>query len=406
MNSRVKKASLLIVLLVIVAMMLTACQLNDTLEDKLTENDLVAKITYHVNGEGSKVGQNSTFKTADMYYQAGSKAFNIGVDECVEFNITRDNYTLAGWYYPATNEDGSIKYIDEENDIVELGDAFDFSTYVAKSGDVIDLYAKWFKDQGLVYVLVADDLDNNQLVYGENTYEEGDVLKNEEFYNGYINLPTEDPLNLNGDTRSGYTFVGYYEDAECRVPCSGRVDSTGEEEDVKIYAKYLPSGWTVIKNPSDFEKIFAVTDKEINGKYYIANDIDGKDEDAITIFAGTQFKATIKSNGFTVSNFKFTSDTLSPIKRETVSIFGDITSDAIIRDITFSNFNVSVISTKARFYAYFFASEIDKDATISNVFIDGGTMDATSSNWGNKSDWIGAGHDGITVNSENPPIVK
>lgn len=402
MNSRVKKASLLIVLLVIVAMMLTACQLNDTLEDKLTENDLVAKITYHVNGDGGKVGQNSTFKTADMYYQAGSKAFNIGVDECKEFNITRDNYTLAGWYYPATNEDGSIKYIDEENDIVELGDAFDFSTYVAKSGDAIDLYAKWFKDQGLVYVLVADDLPDNQLVYGGNTYEEGDVLKNEEFYNGYIYLPDGDPLNLNGDT--GYTFVGYYEDAECRVLRSGRVDSTGEEEDVKIYAKYLPSGWTVIKNPSDFEEIFAVTDKEINGKYYIADNIDGKDEDAITISAGTKFNATIKGNDFTISNFKFTSDTLSPIKRETVSIFGDITSDAQISDITFSNFNVSVISTKARFYAYFFASEIDEGADISDVIIDGGTMDATSSNWGNKSDWIGAGHDGITVN--NPPTSK
>lgn len=393
MNSRVKKTSLLIILLVIVAMMLTACKLNDTLEDKLNENNLVAKITYHVNGEGCKVSGNETFNSADIYYQAGSKAFNVGVDTTVDFSITRENYNLSGWYYPATNEDGSVKYIDKEKDIVELGNPFDFSTYVAKSGDEIDLYAKWSKNQGIVYVLATEEMIGNQLVYGEKTYEAGDVLKNEDFgIYEYIDIPNGDPFG----GKSGYTFVGYYSDAECKTPLPGRVNRTGEEEDVKIYVKYLPSDWTVIDDDTDFANIFSATD----GKYYIVKDLDGTKVNEITLSANATFSGIIKGNGHTIANFKFKNGTI--IDFDTLSVFGEITSGAEISDITFRGLNVSFSANRKQFEAYFFASKIQDGAKISNVTIDGGTMEVKSKLWLNENDgWvIGTAHEGITVGSE------
>ncbi len=396
MKSRAKRTSLLIVLLVIVAMMLTACKLNDTLEDKLDQYNLSALITYHVNGEGCKVSGSESFNSADIYYQAGAKAFNVGEDTTVDFSITRENYALVGWYYPATNEDGSVKYIDKEKDIVELGEKFDFSTYVAKSGDKIDLYAKWAKNQGIVYVLASEETIENRLVYGDKTYEAGDVLKNEGFgIYEYIDMPTGDPF----DGKAGYAFVGYYSDAECKKPLSGRVNRTGEEEDIKIYVKYLPSDWIVIKDGADFAKIFSATD----GKYYIANNIDGNGAEEIKVSANATFSGIIRGNGYTIANFKFKNGSIKSF--DDISVFGEITSSAEISDITFHGLNVS-FSASMQFYAYFFASKIQDGAKISNVTIDGGTM-KKHNNWvNNESDgWIiGTAHEGIKISQE--PIKK
>lgn len=438
MNSKARKICLLVVMLVILASILTACQLNDTLEDKLDKYDLKAKITYHANG--GNVNDTIGLSSAAVYYKEGDKVYNMMVDKKKDgtLSVSRDNYTFVGWFYPEKNEDGSLKYNDD--DLVELGDAFDFSSYVAKDGDSIDLYAKWVKNQSVQYLLATEDMINNQLVYTDNnqtiTVNAGECVSVEPFEKSYIEEKTMDPLM---NKASDYSFVGYYYDAECKNPVKWPIESTNEDKDITIYVKYVPSEWTIIKTAAEFASIFGEqvdedgkefyaydpSNKEkyyesITGKYYIKNDIDGTitgtdgaEDTCITIHVATDitFSGVIMGNGFTVSNFSFQNDSVASYS--SASIFGDIESGAVIENITFKDINVSYkANSKAKILAYFFAGDIKDDATISNVEIDGGTMTVNltqdKSAWLNETEMcpIYSGNDKITITTAPTLEVK
>lgn len=398
MNSKARKICLLIGLLVILATLLTACQLNDTLDDKLEQYNLKAKITYNANG-GSVNGNELT--SADIYYKEGDKAFNAGIGDKIDgtFSVIRENYTLIGWFYPQKNEDGSLKY-NERTNLVELGDAFDFATYVAKAGDEIELYAKWAKNQSIKYVLASESLIDNQLVYtmddktitklayrqiqddeDEIAYEESYVIESEEFgiYSS-IEERDDDPL---GGVAKNYSFVGYYSDAECTTPVKWPISRTDSGEDITVYAKYLPSEWTVVSTKDEFASIF--TKKNNSGKYYLKNDIDGAGK-KINLISDKTFSGVIMGNGFTASNFVFTQ---TGITMANLAMFGEIKSGAVIENITFKDFSMSLTASKnARITAYFLALSIANDATFTNVVLDGGSMTvnlgASNSMWLNK----------------------
>lgn len=374
MNSKVKKLGLLIIMLVLVAMTLTACQLSNTLEDKLDKYGLSAQISYH--GNGGRINDNEALLVADVYYQAGDAALNLGVDKKTgTLSVVRTNYTFGGWYYPATNPDGSIRYIDKENDLAELGEEFDFGTYRAAEGDVIHLYAKWLSKQSVKYLLAPEPTISDQLTYKNVTYYADNtesVLRTENFGDStYISSPRYDPL---GDKDKTYSFVDYYYDKECTSPVVWPVNmDTTIDGDIYIYARYLSKEWTVVDTASDFIKIFNGTD----GKYYIKNNIDGKDSfgrnASVTLGENTTFSGIIQGNGFTISNFDF----VNAMVRDgsTVSIFGAIASGAKITDITFKDFNASFKpNTGCKISAYFFASDIADDAVISNVTVNGGEL--------------------------------
>lgn len=405
-NSKMRKIGLLIVLLVLVAMTLTACQLNDTVEDKLEKYGLSARITYHANG--GFVNDNEVLLSADIYYEEGSKALNLGIDEKEgTLSVKRNNYIFVGWYYPATNSDGSVKYIDKEKDIVELGSAFDFSKYVVTSGDAIDLYAKWTTKQSVLYVLAPETRINNELTYvadggnsitvstwnGEDdvlaTNENGQlkyVLKEEQFGDyTYINERTTDPLTKKA---TNYSFVGYYTDAECTQPVTWPIRKTDSEDNIIVYAKYLTSEWTVVKTASEFMKMF--NSANINGKYYIKNDIDGTGKDAISVNIYRTFTGVILGNGFKISNFSFVNTSLN--NGNAVSIFGSIGNGAKIENITFENCSASYkANTKSKIMVYYFASDIASDAEISDVTINGGEVKidlrSSESEWLNQAEY-------------------
>lgn len=413
MNSKAKKICLLAVMLVILATILTACQLNDTLEDKLNQYGLSAKITYYANG-GSVNGNNS-LSSAELYYKEGSKAYNAGIDDKTDgtFSVSRENYSFIGWYYPQKNGDGSLKY-NEKTNLVELGEAFDFENYVAKSGDAIELYAKWAKNQSIKYVLASEVLIGDKLVYeddakdtitklaykdiadgeDENTY----VIASEDFgIYEYVNERSGDPL---GGLATNYSFVGYYSDAECQNPVKWPIYRTDEERDIIVYAKYLPSEWTVVSTADEFASIFSKEDN--TGKYYIKNDIDGTGK-TVTLKANATFNGVLNGNGFSVSNFTFNGNVNNYAR---ASIFGDIAENAEIKDITFNNTNVSFVASRnANITVYFFASDIEDDANITNVVINGGNMEVFLTNgtptWLNSTEtcplYNGSERQGITV---------
>lgn len=399
MNSKARKICLLIGLLVILATLLTACQLNDTLDDKLEQYNLKAKITYNANG-GSVNGNELT--SADVYYREGDKAFNAGIGEKIDgtFSVIRENYTLIGWFYPQKNEDGSLKY-NERTNLVELGDAFDFATYVAKAGDEIELYAKWAKNQSIKYVLASESLIGNKLVYtmddktitklayrqiqddeDETAYEESYVIESEEF-GIYTSIEERNDDPLDGEA-TNYSFVGYYSDAECKTPVKWPIARTDSGEDIIVYAKYLPSEWTVVSTKDEFASIF--TRKNNSGKYYLKNDIDGGGR-KVNIVADKTFSGVIMGNGFTASNFIFANTAISRIG--SFALFGEIKSGAVIENITLKNISMSLAPSKnVSVTAYFLALDIANDATFTNVVLDGGTMTvnlgASNSKWLNR----------------------
>lgn len=372
MKSKVRKIGFLIALLVLVAATLTACQLNATIDEKLDKYGLSAQITYHANG--GRINGNETLYFADVYYKEGSKALNLGIDEKNgSLSVVRENYSFIGWYYPAKNADGSIQYTNEEKDEVVLSDEeFDFSSYRAKTGDEIHLYALWMAEQQVNYLLAPEDKIDNKLVIGDKTYlanvNDADNRLREEKFDSQISISKpKDPFN---GKATNYTFVEYYTDAECTNPVKWPVKRTGESTDIIIYAKYLPSEWKAVRTASEFSKIFSAMNN--TGKYYILNDIDGKGM-TIDVKANATFSGVIEGNGYTISNVTFNNAKLQ--NSNVASIFGRIISGAKIANITLKDCKTNFkANTNSNIYAYYFAESIADDATIANVKIDGGEL--------------------------------
>lgn len=405
MKSKIKKPLVLIIMLILLAATLTACQFGITLEGEKEQYGLTAKITYHLNG-GTQVDNSDHL---DMYYKTGDVAIDLGFDEMTKgtINVQRNNYSLVGWFYPATKEDGSIDYVDEEKGIVNVDKnrAFDFKTYRVAEGDEIDLYAYWLPNQKLEFVLANEETLNNQVVVGETTYLAGGApLKVEEFgRDTYINKSMYDPLYGNVN----YTFVGYYEDVDCTTPVKWPVERTNEETNIKVYAKYLPGDWTVIETVMDLKEVVG---KYVNkGKYYINNDIIANGY-VIEISENATFNGTIRGNGHTISGITFKKASIK--NGSYVSMFGTIGENAVIKDITFKDCKGDFAANKdCSISAYFFADDIYNAAVLSNVKIDGGELivDARSGEWKNASEicpiYRGeAGREGIEV--VNAPTVN
>lgn len=399
MKSKVRKIGFLIALLVLVAATLSACQLNDTLEDKKEEFNLNAVISYHANG--GRIEDNENLLFANIYYRAGDKAMNLGIDQITDGNcsVVRSNYTLEGWYYPARNADGSIIYEDEQGDIAQLGNKFDFSTYTIKENDDIVLYANWLRNQKVNYLLAPEDKIDNKLVVGENVYTVGGTPVSESNFDRYSSIgePTMDPLF--GEAKN-YTFVGYYTDAECTVPAKWPIKRTADGTDTNVYVKYLPSDWTVISTVNDLYKMFG---KTVNtGKYYLKNNIDGKGMD-INVAASATFSGMIEGNGYTISNVTFNNAKLQ--NSNVASIFGRIISGAKIANITIKDCGTNFKANfNSNIYAYYFAESIADDATITNVKIDGGELFVNTlsegSSWLNNADnapLCNGGEDRLTI---------
>lgn len=388
MASKTRKIVFVIAIFLLVATMLTACQLGTTLEGELEKFDLKAKVTYHANG--GIINDTNNIESADVYYKDGDPILNLGTDKILDgsFFVKRDNYTLVGWYYPLIDGNGEIVYEKDADGNPttkpESAGDFDFKNTKAQAGKEYNLYAHWMRNQRLEFLLAGDYTIDNKLVAGEKVYNVGDTLKEEDFGSStYIEEALNYPLK---DVLSGYTFVGYYYDAECTQAVDWPVYRTGGEENVKIYAKYLSGDWTVISNSTDLSKIFGKANA--NGKYYIKNDIVYNSNSAITVMADAKFTGEIRGNGFTISGVKFKNSAVR--NNQTVSMLGSIESSAKISDITFKNCTAEYVASFNSFVnAYFFASTIADGASITNVTIDGGEMKVTAtnkgSNWANSS---------------------
>lgn len=371
MSSKIKKIILVVCIAICGLFILSACE-SHTLESEKDRYDLTVDITYHANG-----GEfNNNDNKALICYQDGSYALNLGSDNIIygDIILKYDKHSLVGWYYAETDSDGNVIYEDEKKGLVKLSDQkFDFTKPLEK-GDVIHIGAKWLADTKLEILLANESVISNELTYNGITYKSGDVVSSYQFdVSGKVSKPSRDPMTNKRNGPEGYVLAEYYYDIDCTKIVEWPVESSEENENVQIYAKYLSDEWTVIDNQTGLYQMFTVANN--TGKFFIKNDINASSEQIKNV-ENIVFSGEIRGNGYTITGL--TVRNVSVGEGGHASLFGTITKDAKISDLTIKDFKVeytnSTQPTNASISASFLAKEIQDGATIENLKIDGGEM--------------------------------
>ncbi len=367
---RTFKNKLLILLLAITALFVFGgCSLSESLDEALNNRNLVARVTYHSNGGafGNSVLQK------DLYYPEDAQALEIGIGKITSGSIliTRTGYELVGWYHVKTDDEGNPLFEDEAAKTYQLGEEVDFEKALQKDDHWI-VAAKWRKIVGVKVILVCDDdatieVDKAlaSITEGKTSFKNGDEI-GELDYNSQnkVTLNTSEPEDKIFTVKDKtHTFLQYYSDPACTQPLSGTLQRG--ETDVTIYAKYIEGDWTKVSTKMDVSTMF--TGLGNDNKYWIMQDIDCA---GTTIAPVARVAATIKGNGHTISGLNLVK-TLDASIHE-VSIFGAITADASIEDITFENVTMTYKSrTEMTPKIYGVFTSIENGATVANAHISG-----------------------------------
>lgn len=131
----------------------------------------------------------------------------------------RAGYTFDGWYY----DSGSIS-----NHVID-GDTYSEDIGVDDNTNPVTLTAKWTEKTD--YTLTFND----QI---DNTADDTDTMA----WTGTVTLPT-------APTQTGYTFGGWYTDADCTGDefTSGTFSSiTGNDENATLFAKWTENTYTIV----------------------------------------------------------------------------------------------------------------------------------------------------------------
>ncbi len=360
------KAKLVALLFGLIAIFtLAGCQLGVTVDQIMSGNNLQAQVTYYANG--GKFNGGKTVKT--MHYKSNTPIFEIK-ETSVTLNgtatVERSHYDLIGWYEVELNEDGTPKFVDEENLVPALSDTpVDFTKRIEK-GDEWHIGAKWQARVQLLIQLVCEEgieiVDENS----DTPYKNGEIL-NAFPYDAGSSAVESFPEII--DKEGGQVFVEYYNEPECITPVDFPVKQLeGQTTDRTIYAKYIDSSWKVIRDANQFKTMW--NNHTAGEKYYLARDIDMNRIDMAPM-AG--LACTLQGNGYKVSNL--TVEKKGVNKDSEVSFFGNIAATAVMENVTFEN-------AKAEYYLettanpnstkiHFVFTSLAEGADIENVVFSG-----------------------------------
>ena len=370
MKKKTKSKLLVLVASLAAALLIGGCSLGDSLEDVLTNNNLVAQVTYYSNG-GAFEG---TPDKKDLYFKEGKKALNIGVVTPTNGSaeIERKNYVFDGWYFAVLDNDGKPVYEDAVNKIYKLGDKVDFNVPL-QAGDHWIVVAKWVANVKVNVMLVCDADASIPLKVkdGEEavSYQNGDIVATRTYdtKNEVVNPGDgKAPFTMNGKE---YTFVEYYADEACTQFVQWPIQK--QETDVTIYAKYIKGNWNVVRTARDVTDMF--NSVSAGKRYWLTKDIDVSSS---KIAAKATFDGEIQGNGYTISNLIVQKSKISA--GSTVSLFGEIQSTAIIENLTLDGLTFTYSLQSSPVTIYFAFTSIAAGAKINNVKLRG-KMEVTKS---------------------------
>ncbi len=380
MNKRYRLILIAAFALIASVCIFAGCQLsvNKSFDEIADEYQFKSSITYILN-EGTFENNRSVF---DMYYTENAKPFEITQSVPAGASVGNakikdyDGHVFLGWYKAKVNSDGIPLYTDgtlfdktlEKGKTVEKTDEkFDFSNRM-KNGDKIYLVADWAELTKVNFRLIPDGFD--KMAVGDKEYKAGDILNS--FY-----IPTTGLANM-GDSvfkANGYTFVSFHAKADGSDEFNGwpiRIPDDGK--DIDMYAKFMLGDWELVRTAKDFEKLFRSGGNALNYYFMLAPGTELDCGELKNLAPLSRFRGKIEGNGCTVTNLTFTKNNI--LNGNIVSIFGNLTKEASIKNITFKDVKADYSLRANTDTDIFFMCSSDAGATLENVAF-GGQMNVT-----------------------------
>lgn len=299
------------------------------------------------------------------------------------FLASKPGYFLVGWYAEYAVTDGEGNELDADGNIAsESGkdvaytyekwdfehDTFTFEkkTYSAEE-PILRLVAMWLPEFSFEFY----DLDT------------GAHLKSYSFDPNYVDgvdLPVWNEETGKLDMKDFPTVDGktyqavYYDSHGVERVDTDEVLHTGtvNEESVsasnsamKLYVKMNEGAWYNIYTA---EQLCEAADPA--GNYNILADLDFAEEDWPEEFISGKFTGTVRGNGYTLKNISFEQSSAS---MSCAGLFGTVSSDALIEDVTFENVSLEIATGSRMPGASFalFAGILEDGATLDGVLISG-----------------------------------
>ena len=407
------KIRTLIILIAIFAISLTAgifagCIGEQNAKERAEALGMTACVTYYVNG-GYFIADSPDDKVYRTdYYYPDTPIFNIGVDQTSgqPLTIKRDGYVFAGWEYAVLDGKGLPLLYEVDSDgkqttglplkVLENGTAsiigstgrelleqakrfeavpsgekvFANGHPKVKGGEHKYLVATWAQDVVLEYKLITDAPITVQSDDGNITYNNGDTIATRGFLTSdTITLMTEnEPASF-----SGFSYINLYWDEEGtnEVVTGEQITKNEDETNSVIYAKYLKGDWKTVRTANDAANMLRAT----SGNYFVVYDIDCSSASVSYRTTGS-FGAVIEGNGKTLSNINISNTVQSADKG---SIFGNLTRNAQIKNLTIENVNIS-LSLNGEMSAYVLVSNVAEGAVFENFALNNVTLNIRMSN--------------------------
>ncbi len=302
------------------------------------------------------------------------------------FTAVKNGYFLAGWYTQRIGEGENATYADKWDFASRTYSVKADGEYTA-SEPVLTLYAAWIPLLEIeIYDLASGSMVNSAAFSPLETDLE------------HIQLPSWDEKTgtvLMGKfpKYDGYTWGDVYLDAEGtqkveteQITHPGKVNfdnATAQNPKMKLYVDFMEGEWYHITSAKQF-----VANASVSGNYILDADLDFTDQIWPTALMHGNFTGTIQGNGHKISNVTITQTNNSKVN---TGLFGQLTENASISDVTFENATL-VIEGGTRVMGASFgllAGTASADAQISDVAVTGKVQIANDAYFGTDDYVIG-----------------
>lgn len=371
MNQKLK--ILLVLLLLTAVTWIAGCSAENTPYQVNDRDNFTVSVRYDANGGWFTTNTSVIVNSYDLSHVNADAEGKIRIpllapDDPAKkneaFAPANNGYFLAGWY--ANREETAEGYVYSDRwDFQSSRLEVDANGEYSASEPVLTLYAVWVPEFEIEF----------------KNLHSGETLSNVGF------VPSEtDPLRIPAwdektgtlemfafPERKGYTLSGVYYDPQGLQSVDtetlvhpGTVDpSTGVAKDTKltVYLDWQEGEWYHIYTAAQLKK-----NASVSGNYVLCADLDFTDEIWPTSLMHGNFSGTIQGNGYTIRNVTATQTNNSKVNS---GLFGSITDEACIHDVTFENVTFTIEKGTRVAGACFglFAGTVSDAADIQNVNI-------------------------------------
>lgn len=341
MKKRIKNTIVLAVLVLVAAMVLSACS------DGGSQASYDCLVTFNYN-----TGNMST--VAKDQYLGVKKGGRVIIQPGYSNDFTLyeiSGYYVEGWYLAETDADGNV--LDED------GNVFDANAET-ENRKKVKLATKWNFDTDTVeksVTLYANLVKSPSVIYKDGLT--GEVVKTDSCRVGETKSR---PSNVVAPKKDGYTLYDYYSDEAMTV----KVDWTSfvmTAEDVTVYVKFIEGNWTIVNNERMFNTAVAN-----NGNIYLDADLDFSGS---TKWISRSFNGTINGNGHKLTGISVEFEGTRN-NTDGFGLFTTLRKDANIYDLTIENAEIKFVAQiNGSYQVGFIAYEAEAGAKFNNVTVSG-----------------------------------